>query len=65
MNPALLPNGDEFLLLPEVAGMLRCSVKSIRRMIQDGKLKSCKIRGRVLVPKSALLACVNSIMSDS
>ncbi|WP_164976015.1 helix-turn-helix domain-containing protein [Oleiharenicola lentus] len=52
-TPASLPNGDEFLLLPEIAPVLRCSVKTVRRLIQDGKLKSVKIRGRVFVLKSA------------
>lgn len=61
MNACQLPNGDEFLLLPEVARMLRCSVKTVRRSIQEGKLKAVKDRGRVLVLKSALLAYVNAI----
>lgn len=60
-HPNLIPNGDELLLLPEIARALRCSVKTVRRLIQDGKLKSGKNRGRVVVLKSALLAYVNSI----
>lgn len=56
-----MPNGDSFLLLPEVAHVLRCSVKTVRRLIQDGKIKSGKNRGRVVVLKSALLAYVGTI----
>lgn len=65
MNPLMLPNGDEFLLLPEVAHALRCSVKTVRRLIQDGRLKSGKIRGRVVVLKSALHAYFNAITSTA
>lgn len=61
MNSPLLANGDELLLLPEVALVLRCSVKTVRRLIQDGKLKPGKIRGRLVVRKSALLAYVDTI----
>jgi excisionase family DNA binding protein len=52
----LLPNGDGFLLLPEIALELRCSVKTVRRLIQEGKIKAAKNRGRVLVLKSAFQA---------
>ena len=65
MNSPILPNGDEFLVLPEVAHALRCSVKTVRRLIQDGKLQAAKIRGRVVVLKSALLAYVNAITSTA
>lgn len=57
----IMPSGDELLLLPEVARVLRCSVKTVRRLIQGGKLKSGKIRGRLVVRKSALLAYVDTI----
>ena len=65
MNPILFANGDEFLLLPEVANVLRCSVKTVRRIIQEGKLRSAKNRGRVIVLKSALLAYVNTITATA
>lgn len=56
-----LPNGDEFLLLPEIARVLRCSVKTVRRLILDGKLRAGKNRGRVVVLKSALQGYVRKI----
>ena len=65
MNPSLLLNGDEFLLLPEVAHVLRCSVKTVRRIIQEGKLKSGKNRGRVVVLKSALISYAHAIMATN
>ena len=52
MSTLTLPNGDEFLLLSEVAAALRCSVKTVRRLISDGKIIACKVRGRVMVLKS-------------
>lgn len=64
-TPAPLPNGDEFLLLPEIAPVLRCSVKTVRRLIQDGKLKAAKNRGRVVVLKSALHGYVRKITSTT
>ena len=64
MNPSPLANGDELLLLPEVAHVLRCSVKTVRRLIQDDKLKSAKVRGRVVVLKSALLSYVSAITAN-
>jgi len=65
MNSLALPNGDEFLLLPEIAHVLRCSVKTVRRLIQYDELKSAKIRGRVVVLKSELLAYVTRITADT
>ena len=65
MNSPLLANGDEILLLPEIASALRCSVKTVRRLIQDGKLKSAKNRGRVVVLKSALLSYVAAITATT
>jgi len=61
MSLSLFPNGDSFLLLPEVAQVLRCSVKTVRRLIQDGKLRAGKNRGRVVVLKSALQGYVRKI----
>jgi len=45
MNPESLPNGNRLLILPEVAAILRVSVKTVRRLIDDGKLRSIKVRG--------------------
>jgi excisionase family DNA binding protein len=55
-----LPDGDQFLLLPEVAGSLRVSVKTVRRLIDEGKLKTHKIRGRILVRRSELMNLVTA-----
>ena len=41
-----LPDGDKLLLLPEVAGALRVSVKTVRRLITEGKLKTNADCGR-------------------
>ncbi|AOS43709.1 Helix-turn-helix domain protein [Lacunisphaera limnophila] len=65
MSTCSLPNGDEFFLLPEIAEALRCSVKTVRRLIQDGKLKSSKVRGRVVVLKSAFLAYLGTITTST
>lgn len=54
MNPTILPSADAVLFLPEVADRLRCSVKTVRRLIEDGKLVACKNRGRVVVETRAL-----------
>lgn len=64
-NINVMPNGDEFLLLPEIAPVLRCSVKTVRRLIQDGKLKAAKNRGRVVVLRSALHRYVRNITSTA
>jgi excisionase family DNA binding protein len=56
----LLPDGDSLFLLPEVADILRVSVKTIRRLVDDGKLKALKIRGRILIRSSELMAYLNT-----
>ena len=56
-----LPDGDKLLLLPETAGSLRVSVKTVRRLIDEGKLKSHKIRGRVLIRSTELMKYVNRV----
>ena len=56
----VLPDGDQFLLLPEVAGALRVSVKTVRRLIDEGKIKTHKIRGRILVRRTEFMAYINA-----
>lgn len=56
-----LPDGDNLLILPEVAGKLRVSVKTVRRLITEGKLKIHKIRGKIVVRSSQLMAYVNAV----
>lgn len=56
---------DELLLLPEVAHVLSCSVKTVRRLIHEGKLKCGKVRGRLVVRRSELLAYVETITAGT
>jgi excisionase family DNA binding protein len=44
----------EILTLPEAAEILRCSVKTIRRLILDRKLECCKIRGSLRIVAKSL-----------
>ncbi len=55
-----LPDGDRFLILPEVAEVLRTSTKTVRRLIDEGKIKTHKVRGRILIRSSDLMAFVES-----
>jgi len=53
--------GDRLLILPEVAEGLRVSVKTVRRLIDEGKLQSIKVRGVRRIWQSELnkyLACL-------
>jgi len=50
-----------FYFLPEVAAVLRLNVKSVRRRIKSGKLKSVKEGGRVLVRESDLEQYLDSL----
>jgi excisionase family DNA binding protein len=40
--------------LDEVAAMLKVSIKTVRRLIDDGKLKAIKIRGQLRIKQSDL-----------
>lgn len=55
MNADILPNGARLLTLPEVAATLRVSVKTVRRLIEEGKLHAIKVRGAVRVWLSDLM----------
>jgi excisionase family DNA binding protein len=37
--------------IPEAASVLRMSEKSVRRQIDRGHLRKCKVFGRVLIPR--------------
>lgn len=56
MNLEILPNGNRLLKLPEVAAAMRVSVKTVRRLIEEEKLKSIKVRGAVRIWLSDLMA---------
>lgn len=45
MSLETLLNGVRLLTLAEVANFLRVSVKTVRRLIDEGKLRSIKVRG--------------------
>jgi excisionase family DNA binding protein len=49
-----MPDGEQLLRIKEVAGFLRMSDKTVRRMIDAGQLRSQKIRGLRLVRWSEL-----------
>ena len=57
----LLPDGDRFLILPEVASILRKSVKTVRRMIEARELASVKVRGTRMIRASALQSYSQSL----
>jgi len=44
------------LLLDEVAQVLRCSRRTIYRLIYDGELPAFRVRGSLRVPESAIEA---------
>jgi len=50
----------QLLRLPEVASMLRCSVKTVRRLITEGKLRSAKPRGLRLVQAADVHALIQT-----
>lgn len=50
MNPSVeMPNGERLLRIKEVAEFLRMSDKTVRRLIDAGKLRSQKIGGLRLI----------------
>ena len=51
-----------FFYLPEVAEMLRCSVKTVRRLIESGKLLAAKHGGRVIVFRNSVDAYVGAMV---
>jgi len=55
-KPLPLPDGERLYRITEAAQMLRCSDKTIRRMIDSGQLASQKLRGIHLIRASNLQA---------
>lgn len=53
---ALFLGGDRLVLIPEAAGFLRVSDKTVRRLITEGKLPSAKVRGKRVIRMSAVNA---------
>lgn len=59
MNTGIqLLGGDRLLRIKEVAEFLRSSDKTVRRLIDDGKLRSVKLRGLRLVRASDVNALI-------
>jgi excisionase family DNA binding protein len=49
-----MSDGDVLYTLEEVAKILRVSVATVRRMIDDGELEAIKVRGQWRVRKDIL-----------
>lgn len=60
MNPDVVADGDRLLRIKDVAEFMGMSDKTVRRLIDEGKLKSQKIRGLRLIWKSHLLAMLKT-----
>lgn len=54
----MFPNGDRFLRIKEVAVFLRASEKTVRRLIDERKLRSSKPAGVHLIRYSDLIALI-------
>lgn len=54
----------EFLLLSECADILRCSERTIRRLINDRKLEACKVRGGLRVVAKSFKKFKREIIDD-
>ena len=52
---------DACLSVQEVASRLSVSVKTVRRLIESGELQAVKIRGRIVVRESDLVAYISSL----
>ena len=55
----IMPDGERLLRIHEVAGLLRMSDKTVRRMIDAGQLTSKKNRGLRLIRWSDLSNLLN------
>lgn len=55
--------GERLLRIKEVAAFLRSSEKTVRRLIDEAKLPSIKLRGLRLVRESDLKALINGAIS--
>lgn len=54
------PPLPEVFTPPEIGGVLRCSKRSVYRLIAAGKLKSVRVGRRVLVTRRALEEFLNT-----
>ena len=53
MGEQNLTEENDYMLIAECARDARCSEKTIRRLLEDGVLLGCKIRGGIRVLKSS------------
>lgn len=51
---------NQYLTKREAANLLRCSVITISRMVNDGLLRKIKLRGKVLFAQSEIQNLLNS-----
>ena len=52
---------QQFYSLSTLAAMWDMSTKTIRRMIQNGRLKPKRINGSVRIPHSEIVKCIDEI----
>ena len=50
----MLPEAERLLTKREVAEMLRCSLPTVNRMLQDQRLQKIMVRGSVRISESAV-----------
>jgi excisionase family DNA binding protein len=50
----------EFLTVPEVAAMLRCSVSTIYKMVETNRLNANRVGGRLIFDRVEVLEWVRS-----
>jgi len=50
--------------LPECADILSCSVKTVRRLVSDGKISACRVRGGLRVVQTSLDSYISEIIQD-
>lgn len=65
MSVPILPEDDRPIRLDVVAEWLSIAVKSVRRLIDSGKLRSVKVGGRRMVFLRDLKAYLNSLHEEN
>ena len=53
------------LTVPDVAGELRCSPRTVYQLLYDGVLESVKVRGSRRIPSSALDRYIESLRAEA
>ena len=54
----------ELLSIPEVAEMLSCSTRTVRRLIEERTIEACKLRSSTRVVYTSLRKYVLTLISD-